>query len=154
MKNYEYQYLCKYLGNYDGDTIEVRLDYGFRHYEEVNVRLYGVDTPEIRKSKNVPDSEVGIFKASARMARDVVAEFMTKDKTYLLKSTEMDQYGRPVGDIINQAGESLCDFLLARKLAVAYDGKGSRSDPEFIELHRQNIQWLVENAGLTEDYGD
>ena len=32
----------------DGDTVELMVDLGFRHYTKMRVRVYGVDTPELR----------------------------------------------------------------------------------------------------------
>ena len=41
------------VGNYDGDTISVVLDLGFKTYAEHNVRLHAVDTPERQRRQRL-----------------------------------------------------------------------------------------------------
>ena len=151
---YRYQWPCRIVGVYDGDTARLEIDRGFRDYKKVSARLHGLDCPEIRKAKGVPLKEVAIFKAAARMARDVATTFlMVPDSTFHFYSTELDKYERPVGDIIRlEDGKSLCDLLLKERLAVPYDG-GNRSSQAFLDLHRENIDYLCNKKGLTEHYG-
>ena len=35
----------------DGDTVEVLLDRGWKEEKTVSARIYGIDTPEVRKTK-------------------------------------------------------------------------------------------------------
>ena len=152
MRQYPYQYPCKYLGNYDGDTITLELDRGFGDYKKVGARLGGLDTPEVRKARGVPPSEVKLFKAAGLLAKRKAATFLMKDEcTYQFLSGEIDKYGRPVGDIVRSDGASLCEHLLFYKLAVPYEG-GNRSGQAFLDLHRANFKWLFENNELTEEY--
>ena len=57
-----YNYRLLEWRTYDGDSIlDVKVDYGMYRYEEnVDLRLFGVDAPEIRRSKSQahPDLEV------------------------------------------------------------------------------------------------
>jgi endonuclease YncB( thermonuclease family) len=46
-----YEYRAQVIKVTDGDTIVVRLDQGLRHGQEMAIRLYGINAPEI----HVPD---------------------------------------------------------------------------------------------------
>ena len=70
-----YQWPCKYEGNYDGDTLTLTLDFGFRQYKMVKVRLDGIDTAELRRVKEIPPEEEAVFKAYARLAKEAVAKY-------------------------------------------------------------------------------
>ena len=149
-----YQWPCKYEGNYDGDTLTLTLDFGFRQYKTVKVRLDGVDTAELKRLKEIPPEEEAVFKAYARLAKDAVAEYFERYKgerfVYYSHYVEGDSFGRSVGDvrIKHDYTESLTGYLLDRRLAITYDGKESRSSEEFLNRHRENITWLRLNSIL------
>ena len=42
-----YEYHCKVVDVYDGDTLTLQVDLGFRVMHEIKVRLLNVDTPEV-----------------------------------------------------------------------------------------------------------
>ena len=143
-----YNWPCKYEGNYDGDTLTLTLDFGFRQYKTVKVRLDGVDTAELKRLKEIPPEEEAVFKAYARLAKDAVAEYFELYEgerfIYYSHRVEGDSFGRSVGDVrVNRDyTESLTGYLLDRRLAITYDGKESRSSEEFLNRHRENIRWL------------
>ena len=43
-----YTYRAKIIGVYDGDTITALVELGFNVTIELKLRLYGIDTPEVR----------------------------------------------------------------------------------------------------------
>ena len=43
-----YNYKAKIIGVYDGDTVTSLVDLGFLHFQKMKLRLYGIDTPELR----------------------------------------------------------------------------------------------------------
>lgn len=46
-----YQYKAKIIDVYDGDTVTAMVDLGFLVFQEMKLRLHGVDTPELRGSE-------------------------------------------------------------------------------------------------------
>lgn len=78
-----YIYKAIVLSNYDGDTITVNLDYGFKRYEmDVKIRLYGINTPEMR----------GESKALGKVAKDRVGSLIPKGTVIYCKS-KLDKLG-------------------------------------------------------------
>ena len=43
-----YHYKAKIIAVYDGDTVTALVDLGFLHFQEMKLRLFGIDTPELR----------------------------------------------------------------------------------------------------------
>ncbi len=75
---------------YDGDSPKVILDHGMHRYEEeVAVRLYGVDTPEMRGS----DRDEGII------VRDIVRKWSPVGSKGIIESHKQGtgKYGRLLG---------------------------------------------------------
>ena len=54
-----YTYKAKLLKVIDGDTIDVKIDLGFRVYTKTRLRLYGINTPETR-TKNLEEKKAGL----------------------------------------------------------------------------------------------
>ena len=104
--------------NYDGDTLSLRLDLGFAVALHADVRLDGVDTPELRGG--TPET-----KALAKLARDQVTEFCRSADELIFRPTLWaGKYGRPIGDLVCD-GQSLVQYLIDKRLGVPYGG-GSR----------------------------
>lgn len=76
----------------DGDTLKVTIDLGFTVYWKSSCRFYGVNTPEL-KSK---DAEL---KAKAQAAKKYVSELLTPGTEIMVKSRDLDKYGRPLVDV-------------------------------------------------------
>ena len=78
----------------DGDTVDVTVDLGFRMYHTVRVRLYGVDTPEVR-TRDLDE------KARGKQASIYTTEWLERHPKIVLQ-TIMDRsgkYGRALGII-------------------------------------------------------
>jgi len=100
---------------YDGDTITIatKLPYDNSPLYRFQVRLRGLDAPEI-KGKNEDE------KTQAIVIRDILSN-MLLHKVVTLKNTGNDKYGRLLADVY--IGElNLNEWLLKERYVVSYDG--------------------------------
>lgn len=94
----------------DGDTIDLRVDLGFKTYKRVRVRLLRVDTAEI----------YGVHEESDEYQRGIkhkhfVEDFLERSGEWPLKlitEEETGKYGRWLGDVRPFNGEKLTDALI------------------------------------------
>ena len=136
----EYRYECEVEDNYDGDTFWVWItkswDFGFSTIQNcrkrVNVRLKGVDTPELRDSR--PE-----FKAAGYLAKHRAAEWLHAEPVIFLSLDKPDKYGRALGDFQRADGTKLSSVLLMEHLGVVYEGQ-NKEDVE--AAHKINIEEL------------
>ncbi|AUC83578.1 thermonuclease family protein [Lacinutrix sp. Bg11-31] len=86
-----YNYKAKIIAVYDGDTVTAVVDLGFLHSQEMKLRLFGIDTPEMR----------GAEKIEGKKVRDIVRE-MILDKEVEIHSYKDKQgkYGRYLATIL------------------------------------------------------
>lgn len=105
-----YNYKAHIKDVYDGDTVTAVVDLGFLHYQEMKLRLYGIDTPELRGAER----EQGI------VVRDIVRE-MILDKEVEIHSYKDKQgkYGRYLATIIVD-GLDLNQWLVDNGHATVY----------------------------------
>ena len=86
-----YNYKAKILDVYDGDTVTALVDLGFLHYQEMKLRLYGIDTPEVR----------GVEKIEGKKVRDIVREMILgKEVEIITYKDKQGKYGRYLANII------------------------------------------------------
>jgi micrococcal nuclease len=86
-----YEYKAEVLSIYDGDTMNVLIDLGLNIKVKKQLRLYGIDTPELR----------GIEKEYGILARDYVRR-MIPIGSKILVATQRDstgKYGRLLADV-------------------------------------------------------
>jgi micrococcal nuclease len=100
----------------DGDSVEVHLDLGFDLTKKIQVRVFGVDTPEkVGKQKHA-----GIPVKTAIIC-------LLKDRPFYVESVSWGKYAkRVIGKIwIEYEGSllNMTDFLLDREMALPYGGK-------------------------------
>lgn len=109
-----YEYLAEYVRNYDGDTITFLIDLGFGVLKKENIRLIGIDTPEIR----------GKDKEIAEEARDYVASVLKSANKIVLKTykNKKGKYGRYLGTVIYD-DVNLNNELLDKGFASVYGDK-------------------------------
>lgn len=74
----------------NGDTVEVLIDRGFHDYKRMDIRLLGVDAPELI----IPEQ-----KESALIAKAHAEKVLSEDTNWLLKTKEIDEHGRWFGII-------------------------------------------------------
>lgn len=109
-----WKYKAKILRVIDGDTFDVLLDLGFNILIRRRVRLYGVNTPEIR----------GVTKEDGLKASARVSELIEGKDVLLISCDYDDKFGRCLAKVIIPDGteRDLGDLLLAEGLAVEYYG--------------------------------
>ena len=110
---------------YDCDTFTVDIPTFPRIIgEEINIRVYGIDGPEIR-GKTDAEKELAI------KARDFVREQLFSAESIELRNLNRDKYFRLLAKVFVD-GESLADMLFAKRYAIPYFGntKVSWDDPE------------------------
>lgn len=85
----------------DGDTVALVLDLGWRVSMAANVRIIGVNAPEVSEQ-------------SGRDARAWAADMLPAGMAVTFVSRQLDKYGRPLGDILMPPGaRSYAAALLA-----------------------------------------
>lgn len=82
--------LAKVVEVYDGDTVTVILFCGIRRVKQ-KVRIYGLDTPEIRPLKSIENREDEIKRAKA--AREFLKQLVL-NKVVVLDIMGREKYGR------------------------------------------------------------
>lgn len=105
---------------YDGDTITIagRLPYPESRLYRFQVRLLGIDSPEI-KGKTEKEKE------AAHKSQHAL-EGLILNKTVLLREISTEKYGRILANVylVTDTGEILVNkWMLAHGYAVPYDGK-------------------------------
>ena len=118
----------KVIKVYDGDTITIssKLPYDASPLYRWSVRLKGIDSPEM-KSKNKTEKEC------ARIAQKTLSDFIF-EKEVELKNVQMEKYGRILADVYCE-NINLSTFMLAKRLAVPYDGKTKKCPENWIEFY-------------------
>tara|TARA_R100001530_G_C4318115_1_gene154933 strand:+ start:1652 stop:2068 length:417 start_codon:yes stop_codon:yes gene_type:complete len=119
-----YEYECVIRKIVDGDTIyaDVLLGFGVVLHGSrgrgVNIRLYGIDTPESR-TRNKQEKKYGL------LAKKFVQDFIPVGSTAILKTKKKGKYGRYLGDF--KVGRKwLCKELLKNHHAVEYTGQNKK----------------------------
>ena len=123
-KGFLYQYAVKSYRIVDGDTIETELIQGFDSYTLQLCRILHVDTPEKKT-------------LAGKAVAQVVAKWLAAAVPLFVVSAQRDKYaGRYDGIIWNSdRSMTLNDYLLAEKLARAYEG-GKKPRWRAVELKK------------------
>lgn len=103
-----YEYSAKILKILDGDTAKVELDLGFNIFKIDTLRIYNLNTKEIRKVKGYTDKDV----EDGKRARDRARELLPIGKEVIIKTYKDKQgkYGRMLGDVIVD-GQSFTEIM-------------------------------------------
>jgi len=88
-----YEYRAKVLSVYDGDTITVLVDLGFNTFRKIKIRLYGINTPEL-KSKD--ENERKLAKKAKLVLQNKV---LNKDIIIKTFKDKKGKYGRYLAEI-------------------------------------------------------
>lgn len=108
---YEYNALIEDV--YDGDTATALVDLGMRVCTVAKLRLYGIDTPEIRGESRLDGLQARLFLAQKILGKRVIIK-THKDKT--------EKFGRWLAEIYLPGEEkSVNQQLLDAGLAVPFD---------------------------------
>ena len=105
----------EFVKNYDADTVTFNIN-GIHPLlgNKINVRVLGVDTPELRTSNQCE-------KTKARDAQKLVASLFKNAKRIDLINVQRDKYFRILA-AVEIDGKSLTDYLLKNGLAYNYYG--------------------------------
>jgi len=108
-----YKYSAKLIRVIDGDTIDAMIDLGFDTWVKKRIRLYGINTPEIR-TRDIKEKKAGI------VATDRLKELMSDcGGDFILESHGIGKYGRCLGTLfINDI--NINTLLLNEGLAEEY----------------------------------
>ena len=111
----------KVIKVYDGDTITIasKLPLLYSPVYKFPVRLYGIDSPEI-KGKSAAEIEL------AKQSRDALNELVF-GKTVELRNVTREKYGRLLANVYVD-GMHVNKWMLDNKYAVEYDG-GTKTRP-------------------------
>lgn len=109
----------RYVDNHDGDTITFNIA-GVHPLlgKNINVRLAGIDTPEVRTKDKCE-------KAAGKVAKQIVATLLRKAKRIDLENVRRGKYFRIIADV-KVDGQSLTKLLLNRGVGYPYDGGKKR----------------------------
>ena len=117
-----YEYEIKLLRVVDGDTVDAQVDLGFRVHHNIRIRLYGINTPEVRTR----DAEEKI-RGKAASAR--LQELLDGADRIILKSHGVGKFGRCLGELTlisfqdeEDTMENLVETMLAEGHGVPYFG--------------------------------
>jgi endonuclease YncB( thermonuclease family) len=113
----------KYLGNYDGDTIKFDIE-GVHPLlgDNINVRVFGIDTPEIR-------AKTECEKKRAVESKEYVRNELGNSKKIQLIDCKRGKYFRIVCRVVYDEID-LSTRLLKLGLAIPYDG-GSKPQKDW-----------------------
>ncbi len=98
----------------DGDTLHCVVDLGFFVTIDVDVRLNGIDAPELHGQTHTQGAKVKL--AVEQWVKTLWPIGM------VLESALLDKYRRSLGNIRATTGESLCAHLLEIGYAKPYNG--------------------------------
>lgn len=109
-----YRAVCTHVT--DGDTLDIMMDIGFGIYLYQNVRLAGINTPELT-------SRDPVVKAQAEAARDAVRQKALSQPVVVKTLKDNDKYGRYLADVllwdsVAYTWYSLNQWLVVQGLAV------------------------------------
>ena len=99
-----------YKGVYDGDTIDMLIDVGFRMYARQRIRILGVNTPELR----------GKDKAEGKRFKQLTLNWIifgmcrSNDPfPFIIRTEKSDSFGRYLAEVTRKCdGQSLTRYLL------------------------------------------
>jgi len=104
---------------YDGDTCTFSMQALHPLIgEKINVRIRGIDTPEIR-------GKCQAEKDKAILARDYLVALMSKAQSTELRNVERRKFFRLLADVYAD-GQDVSAMLLKKGHAVPYDDRGKR----------------------------
>lgn len=129
-----YEYAASCIRVIDGDTIDVRMDFGFKLRQEMRLRLAGIDTPELRSKDEVE-------RDAAQVAKEFVHKTLFYEETF--DSSLPGEHSRNliVRTIKTKAGKERQTF--GRYVAVVY----FQAEKENVW---ENLNELLVKEGLAE----
>jgi endonuclease YncB( thermonuclease family) len=120
MQKTVYEYAGTIRRVIDGDTVEVAISLGFFTYRVENVRLFGINAPEIHSADEIE-------RGWAAKSRDALAAILPVGANVVLRThKDKEKYGRFLAEIFTADNRNVSAAMLATGLAVAYNGAAKR----------------------------
>ena len=144
-----YQYKAKVRRVIDGDSIVCDIDLGFGiRLKERNVRLFGLDTCEIR-SKNPAEKQFG------KLAKDFVSRQLPRGFDVILSThlDKNDKFGRVLAEVIMPSGDSLTNRIIDERWGVRYFGRSKQELRDAHWLYHRDKGNLI-NPNVADIFGD
>ena len=113
-----WEYQIRVLRIIDGDTIDAAVDLGFFTHRNIRVRLYGIDTPEVR-TRDAEEKKRGFA------AKAMLTKLLNDADKVIMKSHGIGKFGRCLGEIFVEKGEqtiNISETLIAQGFGEKYDG--------------------------------
>lgn len=122
---------AKVVSVYDGDTCHVVVFLTPTHLTKFKCRSYGIDCPEMKPSKSIPELERQSIKSRAEMARSRFIQ-LCGDQLVLIQCHTWDKYGRLMATFYQSSAhydrqESINQVLIREGHAYEYLG-GTKED--------------------------
>jgi|TARA_R100001530_G_scaffold136325_1_gene116453 endonuclease YncB( thermonuclease family) len=137
-----YTYLAKVIKITDGDSIRMDVDLGFGCHllgndgRGVDIRLHGLDTPEVRTRDRAE-------KAHGLLAKACVEEHLKVGETYQIITRERGKFGRYLTTIkLKGKRGTINDLLLKLFLAVPYHGENRATIRKLHEKNRVKLRQM------------
>lgn len=104
-----YTYSAKVISVYDGDTITIKIDLGFKITQEMKMRLYGLNAPEIR----------GIERPFGITSRDKLRQLILNKKVQIRTfKDKQGKFGRYICEVYLDS-VNINNFMITRGFAKA-----------------------------------
>jgi micrococcal nuclease len=88
-----YTYKAELIKVVDGDTIDVRVDLGFKTFKLIRVRLLGINAPESR-TRDKEEKVLGL--ASKERLKEILE---SNNNQFVLQSHGLGKFGRCLGEL-------------------------------------------------------
>lgn len=124
------KYYGKVVSVYDGDTINLNI-ISNNNLNRYRCRLIGIDSPEIKPSKDKKEKDKIDEKYAAYYVRDHLRT-MILNEIVLVDVDGYDKYGRLLVNI-NKDNVNINKYLIDNNYAVAYDG-GTKSEEDMNKI--------------------
>jgi endonuclease YncB( thermonuclease family) len=112
-------YRAEVLKVIDGDSFRARASIWLDHLVQTNIRIRGIDTPEIKRAKCSAERKLG------KRAKAALEKLLKKG--VILHRVEYDKFGgRVLADVYSADFKNIGFLLVDAGLARFYDGRGPR----------------------------
>ena len=117
----------------DGDTLEIEAQIWPQQWVRTNIRVRGIDAPEVRLTRYTCEAEVALGHVATERVRELLGMRGSPiPPTVTLTEIDLDKYGgRHVATVTMENGQSLGVRLMLEDLAKPWDGQ--QTSPTFCD---------------------
>jgi len=109
-----YEYNAEVVRVVDGDTVDLRVDVGFKCSFNDRFRLEGIDAPESR-TRDLIEKKAGLA------AKDFLSDYLPVGRTITVKTGKPGKYGRWIATLYRD-GVNVNQLMVKEGHARPYDG--------------------------------